>query len=274
MCLHLAHWDAQGGSAEYAGNINRMKGKSMLSGKNAIVTGANRGIGRAIVETFARNGANVWACARKSSNDFEKDISQLGNQYHVWIKPVYFELEDEAEIKEGIKGIISEHEKIDILINNAGIFDVRVFQMSSMEMIRKMYQINVFAPMLITQMVLKAMARKKEGCVINIGSLAGEQASPGNSVYGSSKAALMHWTKILASEAGAAGIRVNAVAPGSTETDILAAHGDAAKKELWKESFMNRLGRPEEVAEAVAFLASDKAQYINGCILDVNGGVR
>lgn len=255
-------------------NAITLKGKRMLSGKNAIVTGANRGIGKAIVEAFARNGANVWACARKNNSDFEKSIFELGNQYHVWIKPVYFELENEDEIKEGIKGIISQHEKIDILINNAGIFDMRVFQMSSMDTIRKMYQINVFAPMLITQMVLKAMARKKEGCIINIGSLAGEQASPGNSVYGSSKAALMHWTKILASEVGASGIRVNVVAPGSTETDILAAHRNAAIEELWKESFMNRLGRPEEIAEAVTFLASDKAQYINGCILDVNGGVR
>lgn len=246
----------------------------MLSGKNAIVTGSNRGIGKAIVETFARNGANIWACARKPDGNFEETIRELENQYHVRIKPVYFELENESEIKERVKEIILEHEKIDILVNNAGIFDVRIFQMAQMETIRKMYQINVFAPMLITQMVLKTMIRKKEGCIINIGSLAGEQASPGNSVYGSSKSALMHWTKILASEVGANGIRVNAVAPGSTETDILTAHRSETKEDLRKESFMNRLGRPEEIAEAVAFLASEKAQYINGCILDVNGGVR
>lgn len=246
----------------------------MLSGKNAIVTGANRGIGKAIIETFARNGANVWACARRHNDDFEKNIADLESTYHVWIKPIYFELENEDEIKSGIRNIISEHEKIDILVNNAGIFDMRLFQMTQMAQVRKIYQVNLFAPMLITQMVLRVMTRQKGGNIVNITSLAGEQASPGNSVYGSSKAALAHWTKILASEIAASGIRVNAVAPGNTETDILSVHKSEVLEELYKESFMNRLGQPREIADTVAFLVSDKASFINGCILDVNGGVR
>ncbi len=246
----------------------------MLSGKNAIVTGSNRGIGKAIVETFAHNGANVWACARNYNKDFEEHISKIETQYNVWIKPIYFELESEEEIKKAIKSIIFENPKIDILVNNAGILDMSLFQMVPMERIRKMYQINLFAPMLTTQVVLKAMVRRKKGCIINIASLAGEQASPGNSIYGSSKAALAHWTKILASEVTTAGIRVNAVAPGSTETDLMSAHKSEVRKELYKESFMERLGKPNEIAEVVAFLASDNAQFINGSIVDVNGGVR
>lgn len=246
----------------------------MLSGKNAIVTGANRGIGKAIVETFAKNGANVWACARQYNEDFEKNMAELQTKYQVWIKPIYFELEDEGEIKNGMKKIMSEHERIDILVNNAGILDMRLFQMTQMERVRKMYQVNLFAPMLMTQMTLRVMARKKQGCIINVASLAGEQASPGNSIYGSSKAALAHWTKILASEITESGIRVNAVAPGNTETGMLDAHKNEVRNELYKESFMNRLGQPTEIAEAVVFLASDKASFINGCILDVNGGVR
>lgn len=246
----------------------------MLSGKNAIVTGANRGIGKSIVEVFANKGANIWACARQYNSTFEKNISELETKYNVWIKPVYFELENEEEIKRGVKEIISEHKKIDILINNAGILDMRLFQMTQMERIRKMYQINLFAPMLITQMVLRAMLRKKEGTIINVCSLAGKQASPGNSIYGSSKAALAQWTKILASEVGANGIRVNAVAPGNTETDMLKAHKSEVREELYKECFLGRLGNPNEIAETVAFLASDNAPFMHGSIVDINGGVR
>ena len=244
----------------------------MLSGKNAVVTGASRGIGKAIVEAFARNGANVWACARKPDGQFEAHLAELADECHVWVKPVYFELTEEDQIKAGMKQILSEHKNIDILVNNAGVFVMQSFQMTPMEKIRNAYQINLFAPMLITQTLLRAMMRTKNGSIVNIGSMAGEKSSPGNSIYGSSKAALMHWTTILASETAANGVRVNAVAPGNIETDILAAHRSEVRETLHKESFMDRLGTPAEIA--VTFLASDMAKYINGAVLDVNGGTQ
>jgi len=246
----------------------------MLTGKNAIVTGANRGIGRAIVEAFASNGANIWACARKSNEEFEQDMKRLEEQYHVWIHPVYFEMSDEEQIKQGFNEILNEKESIDILVNNAGVFMMNLFQMSSMENIREVYQINVFGPMQLTQLVLRKMMRQKSGNIINMASLAAYQAASGNSVYGSSKAALAHWTEILASEVTGMGIRVNAVAPGITDTDLLTAHKEDTRKELADVSFMGRLGKPEEIAEVAVFLASDKSSFVNGQIIQVNGGVR
>ena len=241
----------------------------MLKGKNAIITGSNRGIGKAIVEAYAKNGANIWACARKENPDFEREMKELSEKYHVWIKPIYFEMSDEEQIKGGVKRILAEKQNIDILVNNAGI--IKRIPMCDMTA-REIYETDVFGPMLLTQLILKKMTRQKQGNIINMSSAAALGANPGNSVYGSAKAALTHWTEILATEVTQNGIRVNAIAPGNIETDILSAHREDARTELEAASLMGRLGKPEEIAEVAVFLASDMSSFVNAQVISVNGG--
>lgn len=246
----------------------------MLTGKNAVITGANRGIGRAIVEKFAANGCNVWACARMPRGGFEQDMEALAEQYHVWIRPVYFDLSSEDDIKAGFKEIYQTKEPIDILVNNAGLVHAALFPMTPIEEIRKLFEVNVFSVMELTQLVLKRMMRKKSGVILNMASVAGQDAVATNSIYGSSKAAIISFTRILAAELAAYGIRVNAVAPGPVRTDMIELLEQKMGDDLLMHTAMGRLAEPEEIAETVLFLASSKASFINGQVIRVDGGLK
>ena len=169
---------------------------------NVIITGSNRGIGKAMVETFAALGANVWACARKTNPEFESRLKELAEKYNVWIKPIYFEMNDAETINAGIQSIIDEGQPIDVLINNAGISTVGLLSMSKIEEIEKLFSVNYFAMLRIIQKVSKRMARQKKGVIINMGSIAGIEPQAGKIAYGSSKAAVMLMTKCLAKEPG------------------------------------------------------------------------
>ena len=246
----------------------------MLTGKNAVITGANRGIGRAIVEKFAANGCNVWACARTPREAFEQDMEALAEQYHVWIRPVYFDLSREDDVKAGFKEIYQTKEPIDILVNNAGLVHAALFPMAPMEEIRKLFEVNVFSVMELTQLVLKRMMRQKSGVILNMASVAGQDAVATNSIYGSSKAAIISFTRILAAEMAAYGIRVNAVAPGPVRTDMIELLEQKMGDDLLMHTAMGRLAEPEEIAETVLFLASSKASFINGQVIRVDGGLK
>jgi len=243
-----------------------------LEGKNAVVTGSNRGIGYAIVKKLAENGCNLWACARKFNQDFEDNMKSLSEKYDVNIKPVYFDLINEEEIKEGFKSIYKERKDIDILVNNAGILHSNIFQMTTMEQMKEVYQVNLFSMMQLTQLVLKVMVRKKKGSIINISSISGIDANPKNCIYGSSKAAVIAFTHTLASEVGRMNIRVNSIAPGPTDTDIIAPDKDYFENEYIKRIALNRLGKPDDIANIAVFLASDKSNYINGQTIRADGG--
>lgn len=239
---------------------------------NAIVTGARRGIGRAVVEEFAANKINVWACASKYNEEFEKDMKELSERHGVWIKPVYFDLQNEDEIKCTLKEIIGEKKTIDILVNNAGVPSGGLMQMTSMSTLRNVMEINFIAQIYVTQLVSKVMIRQKEGTIINMGSVGGIEAREGYLSYGSSKAALLWATRSISKELAKYNIRVNAVAPGLVGTDM----GDYKKKEeqdkILNEISMKRWGRPEEIAKAVMFLASDASSFMTGAVLNVDGG--
>lgn len=237
-----------------------------------IITGSNRGIGKAMVEAFAAAGYNVWACARKANPEFESWLKETAEKAGVWIKPVYFEMTGTDALNAGIQGIIDEGESIDVLVNNAGISTVGLLSMSKVDEIEKLFSVNYFAMLRIIQKVSKRMSRQRKGVIINMGSNAGIDPQPGKIAYGSSKAAVMMMTKCLAKELGPMGIRVNAIAPGPVETEMIHQYKDDVLKNLASESALRRLGTTEEIAKVAVFLASDQASYINGEIIKVDGG--
>lgn len=239
---------------------------------NAIITGSNRGIGKSMVEAFAATGANIWACARKPNTEFESWLEETAEKNGVWIKPVYFELTDSEAINAGIQSVIDEGQPIDVLVNNAGISTVGLLSMSKVEEIEKLFNVNYFAMLRVIQKVSKRMSRQRKGCIINMGSIAGIEPQPGKIAYGSSKAAVMMMTKCLAKELGPMGIRVNAIAPGPVETEMIHQYKDDVLKNLASESALRRLGTTEEIAKVAVFLASEQASYINGEIIKVDGG--
>ncbi len=243
-----------------------------MKGKNVIITGANRGIGKAFVEVFASSGANVWACMRKENEEFIFWKNELERANNIWIEPVCFDISDENSLKEGIHSIIDSSKTIDVLINNAGVSTVKLLSQSKIEDIKSLFDINYFAVLSIIQKVSKKMMRQKSGVIINMASVAGMESQPGKIAYGSSKAAIIHMTKCLAKELGPLGIRCNAIAPGPIETEMIQQYPPEKLQQISSESSLRRLGKVEEIAQVALFLASDRASYINGSIVKVDGG--
>jgi 3-oxoacyl-[acyl-carrier protein] reductase len=246
----------------------------LLEGKNAIVTGCNRGIGKAILRRFAEHGCNVWACMRTQNADYEAELEKIASSNGVWVKPVYFRLDSSESIKEGFRKVYREKLPVDICVNNAGLGHSALFQMTPMEAVRKIYEVNVFAVMEMSQLALKAMVRQRSGVIINVASIAAHDPSQTNCVYGSTKAAVVSFSRNLAAELGSVGVRVNAIAPGPTDTDMLSVYADTAKNGLLQNCVLQRLARPEEIADVVVFLASDMASFVNGQDIRVDGGFR
>lgn len=245
----------------------------LLEGKNAIITGCARGIGYSIVEILAENGANIWACARKQTEEFETKLINLSSTYRVEIKPVYFDLTDKDQMKIAVKSIMSEKKNVDILVNNAGITYNALFQMSTLEKINEVFDVNFISPFLFTQYIVKLMLKNKKGTIINISSSAALDGNSGRAVYGASKAALLCATKSLAAELGDQGIRANVIAPGITKTDMLSSMSEEVINETVMNTDMKRVGEPNDIANTVLFLASDLSSYITGQVLRVDGGM-
>lgn len=245
----------------------------MLDGKNAIVTGARSGIGLATLRLFAKNGCNCWAVVHRDDDEFLNEIHQLGEECKVWIKPVHIDLSSSDSIKEGVKEIVKDKHSIDILVNAAGIVSPnRLFSMTKMEDIRKVMEVNFFSAIELTQLVCRSMMRQRSGSIVNIASIAAWGEDTSQMEYAASKAALVIATKKLARELGSAGIRVNAVAPGLTQTKMLDVLEEEAEAQIKKGLGMHRFGSPDEIAEVCLFLASDKASYVTGETIKVDGG--
>lgn len=244
----------------------------MLKGKTALITGANRGIGKAVVEEFARCGTHVIAHARGDTPEFRDWCAGLADDYQVSVMPVFFDMTDSEGMKQAVRDLISTKVPVSILVNNAGIAHGGLFQMTSMATIRKVFDVNLFAQMELTQFLLRPMAREGKGSIINMGSVLGLDMPLGSCAYGLSKAAFMAFTHTLAAECAPLGIRVNALAPSLVDTDMANLMEERAEKDMMEQCAMGRRAFPQEIARTVTFLASESSSYINGQIIRIDGG--
>ena len=246
----------------------------LLDGKNAVVTGSNRGIGRAIVEAFAGNGANVWACARKETADFVADMADVAGRHGVAVRPVFFDMADAASMARAVRSMRSDGRPIDVLVNNAGIISENAsFLMTSSDSLERVFEVNFFSQMHFTQYVVRMMTSSPAGgSIVNMSSIAARAGMPGQLGYACSKAAMETATIMLARELSRNNIRVNAVAPGFVRTDMGLEASSEVIDDTLSSSVMGRMGEASEIADAVLFLASDLSSYMTGQVLLVDGG--
>ena len=244
-----------------------------LSGKNALITGASRGIGKATVEQFAREGANVWALTRTPNDAFEAWCADTVAQHGVWIHPVYADLADSAAISGAVKRMMADKLPLDILVNNAGVMgEDKMFQMTRIDEMRQTFEVNFFGTIALSQLAVRWMARKRQGAVVNVASVAGLDGDS-RLDYSASKAAIIAATKKMARELVSSGIRVNAVAPGFTDTDMTAGLSEKIVTEVVGNNLMHRKGEPREIAAVIAFLASDDASFVTAQVWRTDGGI-
>lgn len=237
----------------------------ILKDKICVVTGAAQGIGKAIAEELLDCGAVVYGC------DCTPDSMALGNdRFH----PLYFDVTDAAAAKSAMMQVKKELGRIDVLVNNAGVVFNKRIGMIVREETELMFRVNVIAVIELTQLVSRIMARTGGGSIVNIASVTAVLGSAGQSAYSATKGAIMSFTKSAAKELAPQNIRVNAVAPGIVKTErfeeLYEASGDKIDTRIGRIA-LGRLGAPDDVANAVAFLASDRASYISGQILGVDG---
>lgn len=240
--------------------------------KTVLITGANRGIGRALVEAFAQAGANLLVHSRFATEAFAVDMLDLATRHGVQVERLSFDMTDTPAMKAAVDAALPAGRPIDVLVNNAGIAHGGLFQMTPVSIVRGVFDVNFFAQLELSQLILRRMVRQKSGAIVNIGSIAGLDLLAGNIAYGTSKAALMACTQTLAAEVGSLGVRVNAVAPGLTDTEMATHMDKKAASRMIEGSAMRRQATVGEIAQVVLFLASDAASFVNGQIIPVNGG--
>lgn len=241
--------------------------------KNVLITGANGGIGRALVEKYAENGYNILANIRCENEAFSNFSENIENKYNVKVKQLVFDVTDELQVKQAIKDLVKANITIDVLINNAGVAHGGLLQMTPIGDIKKVFDVNYFSVVLITQLISRMMAKSGGGSIINIASVAGIDLEAGNCAYGASKAALIAFTKTASKELAKYRIRVNAIAPGLTDTAMAKLMNEDAGNEMKNRTAMKRLSEPKEIADAVFYIGSEQATFITGQVLRVDGGM-
>lgn len=246
----------------------------LLENKIAIVTGGTRGIGYAIVKEYLKNGATVVLCGSRPETA-DKAVAQLKDENPDWnvegISPNLMSIE---EVEAAFEDVAKKYGRIDILVNNAGVSASEPIDSYTSEMFNKTMNLNVNAVFNCTKSVVAQMKEQKSGCIINTSSMVGTYGQPAGVAYPTSKFAVNGMTLSLARELGPAGIRVNAVAPGITNTDMMKAVPKEVIEPLIAQVPLRRIAEPEDIANAFVFLASDMASYITGVVLRVDGMAR
>jgi 3-oxoacyl-[acyl-carrier protein] reductase len=242
-----------------------------MTNRNAFVTGASRGIGRAIALTLAKAGANIVVASPEMDNNEKvaQEIRDLGVRALV----VDFNLTSPESIKAGVSQALKEFGKIEILVNNAGVTKDGLAIRMKKEDWDFVLSINLTGAFLTAQQILPGMIKERWGRIVNIASVVGQAGNAGQANYVASKAGIIGLTKSLAQEVASRNITVNAVAPGFIETDMTAKLPQEVKDRMAATIALKRFGKPEDIANAVKFLASDDAEYITGNVINVNGGM-
>lgn len=242
-----------------------------LDGKVALITGAAQGIGKAISLTLAKNGADIIVSDinLEKAQETCKEIEALGRKSMA----VKVDVSKYDEVEQMVERIINEFGKIDILVNNAGITRDKLILRMTEEDWDTVLNVNLKGTFNCTKAVIRYMSKQKSGKIVNIASVSGEMGNPGQANYSASKAGVIGFTKTIAREFAQRGINVNAIAPGYIETPMTDALPEKVKEELKKMIPLERLGKPEDVAQAVLFLVSEASSYITGQVLNVNGGL-
>jgi 3-oxoacyl-[acyl-carrier protein] reductase len=242
-----------------------------MANRIAFITGASRGIGRACAIALSAGGAKVVLAARQVDKLEEVGTAIRAGGGEAFVVPI--DLASQDSIKEAFSKASKEFGRVDILINNAGLTRDGLALRMKRDDWDAVIQTNLSGSFFCIQQVLPAMVRERWGRIVNITSVVGESGNAGQANYAASKAGLIGLTKSLAQELGSRNITVNAVAPGFVETDMTASLSDELKAKITESVPLKRIGKPEDIAAAVKFLAGDEAAYITGHVLDVNGGM-
>jgi 3-oxoacyl-[acyl-carrier protein] reductase len=245
--------------------------ENLLSGKTAIVTGASRGIGAAIAQRLCETGANVVICSRSADAVGQVADTLQGKGYPV--QAIAADISEKTDVEALIEKAIAQFSQIDILVNNAGITRDMLLMRLKDEDWDAVLQTNLTGTMYCTRAVLRPMIRQKSGRIINISSIVGLVGNAGQANYAAAKAGIIGFTKAIAKEVGTRGITANAIAPGFITTDMTAQISEQNQQQLLELIPLQGFGHPEDVADAVCFLASDAARYITGQTLQVDGGM-
>lgn len=241
-----------------------------LSEKVALVTGASRGIGRAIVSRLAQQGATVIAAARSDhAQSVVTELAAAGRR----AEAVTLDVTDEAAIRELPAAIVERHGRLDIVVSNAGVARDQLLMRMKRDDWDAVLATNLTATFVLAQAAIRPMLKQRAGRIIAVSSVVGQTGNPGQTNYAASKAGLIGFTKALAREVASRGITVNAIAPGLIDTDMTRGLADKAHDDWARQIPLGRLGSPDDVAAAACFLASDEAAYITGHVLAVNGGM-
>jgi len=246
----------------------------LLKNKIAVLTGCNKGIGKEILNLFSKNKAKIYACVRKTNDKFLQDIKILEKNNQNKIIPIEFDLNNEIEVKNAANQIIKSEKKIDIIVNNAGSIRTSIFQMTTSKVIREIFEVNFFSQSIFTQSLLKLMVKNNKGSILFVSSSSAIDGNEGRSAYSSSKAAINTLAKVLSRELGKFNIRVNTIAPGLTDTDMMRKNTpDNVLNEVISSISLKRVAKPEEIANVALLLSSDLMSYVTGQVIRVDGGM-
>ena len=245
-----------------------------LKDKIAIITGGSRGIGRATVETFLREGASVILCASRQETA-DKAVKELKEMFpDAVVEGICPNLSNYSEVHSAFAAVAEKYGRIDILVNNAGVSDSTPFDKYTEELFDKVMDLNIKGVFNCTKVASEWMVEQGHGVILSTSSMVSKYGQPSGMAYPTSKFAVNGLTLSLARELGPKGIRVNAVAPGITETDMMKAVPKEVIEPLIAQVPLRRLGQPQDIANAFLFLASDEASYISGVVLHVDGLAR
>jgi 3-oxoacyl-[acyl-carrier protein] reductase len=245
----------------------------LLKNRVALVTGAGRGIGLAIVGLFAQHGANVIMAGRNLHGLESARQSLLEANPTANISSLLCDVSDDGSVRDAFQAVFKEFRRLDVLVSNAGVLDDALIGMVSANQVRRVFETNAYGVLYCAQYAARLMARNKEGSIINLSSIMGTSGEVGQSVYAGSKAAVIGITKSLAKELAPANIRVNALAPGFIDTGMAHSISPEKFRERIDSVKMGRIGSPDEVARVALFLASDLASYVTGQTIGVDGGM-